>query len=55
MISGARFVRMPDGKRILQLYSMEWWTVNTIDWDKLPEDEQRELAQKGFTVDASAG
>lgn len=51
MISGARFVRMPDGKRVLQLYSQEWWTPNTIDWDKLPEVEQREILKKGFTVD----
>lgn len=40
MITGARQVRMPNGKLVLQLYSLEWFTPQVIDYVELSQQEQ---------------
>jgi hypothetical protein len=51
MITCARFVLMPDGKRVLQLYSTEWWTPTTIDFSVLSQSAKLEILSKLEHVD----
>jgi len=52
MISGARQVRLPNGKLVLQFYSGEWWTPEVIEYTELSQDEQLEIIGK---VDEDTG